>query len=70
MDIGPAIVLAKSGMSAAFLSSFMETTILHVYYQGSLIAPVLLLDTYEAVTQLRICDSGPGAIDPSDPSLR
>jgi hypothetical protein len=68
--LSSAVVLANR-MSAAFLSDFMETTSLLVYHQGSLIAPVLLLDTYEAVTQLRTCDaSAPGMIDPSDPSLR
>lgn len=66
---GPEVVLS-SRMSAAFLSDFMEKTSLLVYYQGSLIAPMLLLDTYEAVTQLRTCDaSAPGMIDPRDPSL-
>jgi hypothetical protein len=68
--LSSAVVLANR-MSAAFLSDFMEKTSLLVYHQGSLIAPVLLLDTYEAVTQLRTCNAAaPGMIDPSDPSLR
>lgn len=67
----PAAVVLANWMSAAFLSDFMERTIMLVYYRGSLIAPVLLLDTHEAVTRLRICDaSAPGTIDPSDPALR
>ena len=66
-----AVALSKSGMSAAFLSDFMEKTSLLVYYQGSLIAPVLLLDTYDAVTQLRTCNASVGGMpDSSDPSLR
>jgi hypothetical protein len=40
--------------SAAFLSDFMEKTNRLGYHQGSLIALVLLLDTY-AVTQLGTC---------------
>jgi hypothetical protein len=66
-----AVALSASGMSAAFLSDFMEKTSLDVYHQGSLIAPVLLLDTYDAVTQLRTCSASvAGAPDFSDPSLR
>lgn len=66
-----AVALSTSSMSAAFLTDFMETTSLLVYHQGSLIAPVLLLDTYDAVTQLRTCNSSvAGAPDFSDPSLR
>ena len=69
--LSSAVVLTKPRMSATFLSDFMEKTSLLVYHQGSLIASVLLLDTYEAVTQLRTCDaSAPGMIDHSDPSLR
>jgi hypothetical protein len=45
-------------MSPAFLSDFMQRTILLVYHQESEIALVLLLDTHEAVTQLRIGPTG------------
>lgn len=66
-----AVALSTSAMSAAFLSDFMEKTSLLVYYEGSLIAPVLLLDTYAAVTQLRTCNASvAGLPDYSDPSLR
>jgi hypothetical protein len=65
------VALATSGMSAAFLSDFMETTSLLVYHEGSLIAPVLLTDTYGAVAQLRTCNASvAGGPDFSDPSLR
>lgn len=65
-----AVALATSGMSAAFLTDFMEATSLLVYHQGSLIAPVLLLDTYDAVTQLKTCNASvAGTTDYSDPSL-
>ena len=68
---GSAIVLVKPRMSAAFLSDFMERTSLLVYHRGSLIAPVVLLDTYDAVTQLRTCDASvAGMPDYSDPSFR
>ena len=66
-----AIALSKAEMSAAFLSDFMEKTSLLVYYQGSLIAAMVLSDTYDAVTQLRTCNASvSGLPDYSDPSLR
>jgi hypothetical protein len=66
-----AVALSTSRMSAAFLTDFMEATSLLVYHQGSLIAPVLLLDTYDSVTQLRTCNASvAGMPDDSDPSLR
>ena len=68
---GSVVVLVNPRMSAAFLSDFMEKTSLLVYHRGSLIAPVVLLDTYDAVTQLRTCDASvAGMPDSSDPSLR
>ena len=69
--IDSAVALSKAEMSAAFLSDFMEKTSLLVYYQGSLIAAMVLSDTYDAVTQLRTCDASvAGLPDYSDPSLR
>jgi hypothetical protein len=69
--VGSVVVLVKPRMSAAFLSDFMEKTSLLVYYRGSLIAPVLLLDTYDAVTQLRTCNASvSGMPDSSDPAFR
>ena len=63
-------VVLGSQMSPAFLSDFMQRTILLVYHEGSLIAPVLLRDTYEVVTQLRTCAaSAAGVIGPSGPSV-
>jgi hypothetical protein len=63
-------VVLGAPMSAAFLSDFMQRTILLVYHQESEIALVLLLDTYEAVTQLRICDaSAAGVTGPTGPSV-
>jgi len=71
VTIDAAVALFKSGMSAAFLSDFMEKTSLLVYYQGSLIAAMVLSDTYDAVTQLRTCNASvAGLPDCSDPSLR
>jgi hypothetical protein len=67
---GSVVALSKSGMSAAFLSDFMEKTSLRVYHRDSLIAPVLPLDSSAAVTQLRTCASVAGQPDYSDPSLR
>ena len=68
---GLAVALSKAEMSAAFLSDFMEKTSLLVYYQGSLIAAMVLSDTYDAVTQLRTCNASvAGLPDYSDPSLR
>jgi hypothetical protein len=64
-----AVVLGGQ-MSAAFLSDFMQRTILLVYHQDSLIAPVSLRDTYEVVTRLRSCDASTrGMMDPSNPSV-
>jgi len=69
--VGSVTVLVKPRMSAAFLSDFTEKTSLLVQYRGSLIVPVLLLDTYDAVTLLRTCNASvAGMPDPSDPSLR
>jgi hypothetical protein len=69
--VGSVTVLVKPRMSAAFLSDFTEKTSLLVQYRGSLIVPVLLLDTYDAVTQLRTCNASvAGMPDPSDPSFR
>ena len=69
--MGSAIALVNARMSAAFVSDFMEKTSLLVYHRGSLVAPLVLLDTYDAVTQLRTCNaSAPGAQDSSDPSLQ
>lgn len=69
--VGSVTVLVTPRMSAAFLSDFMERTSLLVYHRGSLLAPVVLLDTYDAVTQLRTCNgSVAGMPDSSDPSLR
>ena len=66
-----AVVLVNPRMSAAFLSDFMDRTSLLVYHRGSLIAPVVLLDTHDVVTQLRTCDASvAGLPDYSDPSLR
>ena len=68
---GSVFVLVKPRMSAAFLSDFMEKTSLLVHYRDSHIAPVLLSDTYDAVTQLRTCNASvAGTPDYSDPSLR
>lgn len=69
--MGSAVVLMKPRMSAAFLSDFVDKTSLLVYHRGSLIAPVVLLDTYDAVTQLKTCNASvAGLPDYSDPSLR
>jgi|EndMetStandDraft_4_1072995.scaffolds.fasta_scaffold260884_2 hypothetical protein len=69
--VGSVTVLVRPTMSAAFVSDFMEKTSLVIYHRDSRVATVLLLDTYEAVTQLRTCNaSRSGAVDPSDPSLR
>jgi hypothetical protein len=58
-------------MTAAFLTDFMEKTSLLVYHRDSLIASVLLVDTYNAVTQLKTCNASvAGTTDYSDPSLR
>lgn len=66
-----AVALATSGMSAAFLSDFIKKTSLRIYHRDALIAPVLLLDTYDAVTQLRTCNASvAGGPDFSDPSHR
>lgn len=68
---GSVIVLVTPRMGAAFVSDFMERTSLLVYHRGSLIAPVVLLDTYDAVTELRTCNASvAGMPDSSDPSLR
>ena len=69
--IGAVTVLVIPRMSAAFLSDFTAKTSLLVYHRGSLIAPVVLLDTYDAVTQLKTCNASvAGTPDYSDPSLR
>ncbi len=69
--VGSVTVLVMPRMSAAFLSDFREKTSLLVYHRGSLVAPVVLLDTYDAVTQLRTCNASvAGMPDPSDPSFR
>ena len=69
--MGSTIALVNARMSAAFVADFMEKTSLLVYHRGSLVAPLVLLDTYDAVTQLRTCNaSAPGAQDSSDPSLQ
>jgi hypothetical protein len=70
-DVGSEIVLVRPRMSAAFLPDFMEKTSLRVHCRDSLIEPVLLSDTYDAVTQLRTCNASiAGAPGFSDPSLR
>jgi hypothetical protein len=69
--MGQTIALVQPRMSAAFVADFMEKTSLLVYHRGSLVAPLVLLDTDEAVTQLRTCNaSAPGTQDSSNPSLR
>jgi hypothetical protein len=69
--VGSVTVLVRPTMSAAFVADFMEKTSLAIYHRGSRVAFVLLLDTFDAVTQLKTCNaSRPGAVDPSDPSLR
>lgn len=69
--MGSTIALVKPRMSAAFMADFMEKTSLLVYHRGSLVAPLVLLDTDDAITQLRTCNaSAPGARDLSDPSMR
>ncbi len=69
--VGSEIVLVKPRMSAAFLADFMEKTSLVVHHRASLIAPVSLSDTYDAVSQLGTCNASvAGMPDPSDPSFR
>jgi hypothetical protein len=68
---GSMTVLVNPRMSAAFVSDFMERTSLLVYHRGSLIAPLVLLDTYDAITQLKTCNASvAGTLDFSDPSSR
>ena len=69
--VGSVTILVAPAMSAAFLSDFMEKTSLRIYYRGTTVAIVLLLDIDEAIAQLTACNaSRPGALDASDPSLR
>jgi hypothetical protein len=63
-------VVLRSQMSPAFLSDFMQRTILLVYHQESEIGLVLLLDTHEVVGRLRTCDaSASSVISPAGPSV-